>query len=108
MTKLNFSLCFIGLLLCLIVCSNYAEGKTWCVAQSQASNSKLQQVLDNLCGHLNCKEILPGGPCFAPDTLRNHASYAIDLNYRINGICDTSYATPAITDPCKYLSCRLN
>ncbi|KAI3512352.1 hypothetical protein L1887_19667 [Cichorium endivia] len=79
---------------CFIYC-----GKTWCVAQTQASEQKLQQVLDFVCGQLNCKEIQPGGFCFNPDTVRNHASYAIDLNFQINGVCDFSYATHSITDP---------
>ncbi|CAI9285577.1 unnamed protein product [Lactuca saligna] len=74
------------------------HGKTWCVAQSQATEPKLQQVLDYLCGQLDCKEIPPGGSCFNPNTVRNHASYAIDLNFQINGVCDISYATTAITD----------
>ncbi|KAI3737916.1 hypothetical protein L2E82_27931 [Cichorium intybus] len=43
---------------------------------------------------------MPGGSCYEPDNVRNHASYAIDLNFRVNGECDTSFATPAVTDPC--------
>lgn len=77
----------------------------WCVAQVRTPGWKLQQVLDSLCGSaVNCKEIQPGGSCFNPNTLPNHASYAIDLNYRIHGVCDTSYATPSPTDPCKFVS----
>nr|KAJ0207017.1 hypothetical protein LSAT_V11C500260530 [Lactuca sativa] len=45
------------------------RGKTWCVAQSQATEPKLQQVLDYLCGQLDCKEIRPGGSCFNPNTI---------------------------------------
>ncbi|KAL7598820.1 hypothetical protein Lser_V15G23729 [Lactuca serriola] len=99
MGRLTFLVCFIGFFLCLIMCTNSVQGKTWCVAQSQATEPKLQQVLDYLCGQLDCKEIQPGGSCFNPNTVRNHASYAIDLNFQINGVCDISYATPAVTDP---------
>ncbi|KAI3512349.1 hypothetical protein L1887_19664 [Cichorium endivia] len=99
MARLTFSLCFLGFFLCLIMCSNTVQGNTWCVAQSQATEPKLQQVLDFLCGQIDCKEIQPGGSCFNPDTVRNHASYAIDLNFRTTGVCDTSYATPSVTDP---------
>ncbi|PWA67889.1 X8 domain-containing protein [Artemisia annua] len=102
MAKVNYPLCFIGFFLFVIVCSNHVEGTMWCVAKSQASDSKLQEVLDFLCAQLDCKEILPGGSCFDPDTHQSHASYAIDLNYRINGLCDDSYATFALTDPCNY------
>nr|KAJ0205459.1 hypothetical protein LSAT_V11C500260510 [Lactuca sativa] len=93
MARLTFSLCFIGFFLCLIMCTNFVQLK------SQATEPKLQQVLDYLCGQLDCKEIQPGGSCFNPNTVRNHASYAIDLNFQINGVCDISYATPAVTDP---------
>ncbi|KAL7598185.1 hypothetical protein Lser_V15G23718 [Lactuca serriola] len=102
MARLTFSLCFIGFFLCFIMYINTMQGKTWCVAQSQATEPKLQQVLDYLCGQVDCKEIQHGGSCFNPNTVRNHASYAIDLNFQINGVCDISYATPAVTDPCNF------
>ncbi|KAL7602020.1 hypothetical protein Lser_V15G23733 [Lactuca serriola] len=84
---------------CVSLCAPIPCKKTWCVAQSQATEPKLQQVLNYLCGQLDCKEIQPGGSCFNPNIVRNHASYAIDLNFQINGVCDISYATPAVTDP---------
>ncbi|CAI9285580.1 unnamed protein product [Lactuca saligna] len=67
-------------------------------AQSQAAEAKLQQVLDYLCGEINRKEIQPRGSCFNPNIVQNHVSYAIDHNFQINGVCDISYATPAVTD----------
>ncbi|KAI7756750.1 hypothetical protein M8C21_028503 [Ambrosia artemisiifolia] len=92
------SLCFIAFFF-IIVCSNLVEGNMWCVAQSQASDSVLQQVLDRLCDKVDCRAIQPGGSCYNPNTVRNHASYAIDEYFRIFGVCDTSYATPSPTDP---------
>nr|GEX13640.1 ribonuclease H-like domain-containing protein [Tanacetum cinerariifolium] len=71
----------------------------WCVANGQASESKLQEVLDYLCARLDCKEILPSGSCYDRDTYLVHASYAIDRSYRINGVCNCSYARFALTDP---------
>ncbi|GJW63783.1 EVI5-like protein [Tanacetum coccineum] len=73
----------------------------WCVANGQASESKLQEVLDYLCVRLDCKEILPNGSCYDRDTYMVHASYAIDLGYHINGVCNCSYARFALTDPCR-------
>lgn len=73
------------------------------MAQSKDSDSLLQEIIDRLCGQLDCKEIQPGGSCFDPNTLLDHASYVIDLNYHTNGECDINYATPAINDPCKLL-----
>ncbi|PWA68765.1 X8 domain-containing protein [Artemisia annua] len=100
MAKVAFSLSFIGILLCLSMCSIHAQPvKSWCVSQSQTPNSKLQQVLDDVCARLDCKEILPGGSCFAPDNFMNHGSYAIDLDFRVNNVCDQSYATFTANDP---------
>ncbi|KAL7618703.1 hypothetical protein Lser_V15G01672 [Lactuca serriola] len=99
MAKLTFSLCSLGFFFCFIMCSSYVHGKTWCVAQTQAPEPKLQEVLDYLCGRINCADIQPGGSCFDPDTVRNHASYAIDMNFRTNDECDGSYAAIAVTDP---------
>lgn len=82
-----------------------AQEKTWCVAQRSAPTPKLQGVLDYFCGKYDCKEILPRGQCFAPDTVYDHASYDIDLNFQINNECDISYATTTTTNPCKFLSC---
>ena len=44
-----------------------------------------------------------GGICYEPNTLRNHASYALDLYYRIHGVCSPEIGTPVVTDPCIYL-----
>ncbi|KAL8242459.1 hypothetical protein R6Q59_012761 [Mikania micrantha] len=69
------------------------------MAKTQISDSELQQTLDYLCGQLDCKEIQPGGSCFWPDTVRDHASYAIDLNFRVDFECDPSYAILVASDP---------
>ncbi|PWA74137.1 X8 domain-containing protein [Artemisia annua] len=75
------------------------QDKRWCVSRSQTPALKLQQVLDNVCARLDCKEILPGGSCYAPNNYINHGSYAIDLDYRVNNVCDASYATITNKDP---------
>ncbi|PWA38002.1 X8 domain-containing protein [Artemisia annua] len=97
-----FSLCFLSF---LILCSTYVEGKTWCVAQVGASKDRLNQFINDVCLHLACEPIMPGGSCFEPDNIYNHGSYAINLNYRATGECDTSFATPATTDP-SFLRCH--
>ncbi|KAL7613338.1 hypothetical protein Lser_V15G05729 [Lactuca serriola] len=99
MAKLTFSLCYLGFFFYFIMCSSYVHGKTWCLAQPEASEPQLQQVLDYLCGRIDCGEIQPGASCFDPDTVRKHASYAINMNYRTNGECDGSYAFFFLTDP---------
>ncbi|PWA66994.1 X8 domain-containing protein [Artemisia annua] len=93
MAKVVFSLCFIGILLCLSFCSIYAQIlNDWCISQEHTSDEKLQAVLDDVCGRLDCKEIQPGGSCYEPNTYKNHGSYALDLDYRANSACDVGYA----------------
>ncbi|PWA53734.1 X8 domain-containing protein [Artemisia annua] len=107
MVKVAFSLSFIGILLCLSICSIHAQEepfKKWCISQIQTSDSKLQQVLDDVCARISCKEILPGGSCYTPNNYKNHGSYAIDLDYRVNNVCDQSYATFTANDP-SYATC---
>lgn len=69
-----------------------------------APNDKLQRFIDSTCSQLNCQEIQKGGSCYEPNTLQNHASYALDLFYRARGSCNSEIGTPSIIDPCKFLS----
>ncbi|CAI9769314.1 unnamed protein product [Fraxinus pennsylvanica] len=73
----------------------------WCVAKVSATDAQMQAFLDANCGSLDCGQINPGGTCFEPNTVRNHASYALDLYYRNNGVCNADIGTPAATNPCK-------
>ncbi|CAK9136213.1 unnamed protein product [Ilex paraguariensis] len=114
MARVSLSLCLLTFL-CMFACSTSEEdyiwggqkqGKTWCVAQVSAPNDKLQRFLDECCSQLDCGPIKPGGPCYEPNTYRNHGSYALDLWFRVRGECRSDIGTPAVTDPswgpCKY------
>ncbi|KNA05086.1 hypothetical protein SOVF_193680 [Spinacia oleracea] len=58
----------------------------WCVAKAEATDDKLQGNLDYVCSlGIDCKPIQDGGPCFDPNTVRSHASYAMNAYYHING-----------------------
>ena len=78
---------------------------TWCVARSDASYGALQSNLDWACSHgADCGPIRPGGICFYPNTIQNHASYAFDSYYqrmrRAPGSCYFGgTATVAVTNP---------
>ena len=55
--------------------------------------------MDSTCAQYNCADIQPGGSCFEPNTLHNHASYALDLAFRNTGDCNADIGTPSVTDP---------
>ncbi|KAG5029462.1 hypothetical protein AAZX31_05G143700 [Glycine max] len=84
---------------------NIVEANTWCVARSNAGYGALKSGLDFACSHgADCRAIQPGGSCFNPNTIQNHASYAFDSYYQRNGknpgACNFGgAATIAVSDP---------
>ncbi|KAG1368001.1 glucan endo-1,3-beta-glucosidase 12 [Cocos nucifera] len=93
-----------------------SSGQSWCVASQTASQTALQVALDYACGYggADCSQIQPGGSCYNPDTVRDHASYAFNDYYQKNPIptsCDFGgTAIVTNTDPststCHYPSTR--
>lgn len=84
---------------------------TFCVAKDDADSDKLQDGLNWACGQgqANCAAIQEGRPCFTPDTLKNHASFAYNDYYQkmrsAGGTCDfDGTATTTTIDP-SYGSC---
>lgn len=60
---------------------------TWCIASANASETDLQNALNWACGpgNVDCSAIQPSQPCYQPDTLASHASYAFNSYYQQNG-----------------------
>ncbi|GJZ66236.1 glucan endo-1,3-beta-glucosidase 4-like protein [Tanacetum coccineum] len=83
----------------------------FCVARKGADTGSLQDGLNWACGpgQANCSAIQSGQPCFMPDTLENHASFAYNDYYQrmrsVGATCDFSgTAVTTMVDP-SYGSC---
>lgn len=88
-----------------------AEFELWCVADEQTTDTELQAALDWACGKggANCSKIQQNQPCYFPNTLKDHASYAFNSYFQKlkhdGGSC--FFRGAAITtevDPSKYYS----
>ncbi|XP_031130707.1 major pollen allergen Ole e 10-like [Ipomoea triloba] len=59
--------------------------KSWCIPKPSAT---YQQLVDNMsyaCNLVNCSAVQSGGPCYYPNSLINHASFAMNLYYQKAG-----------------------
>ncbi|XP_014490079.1 glucan endo-1,3-beta-glucosidase [Vigna radiata var. radiata] len=60
--------------------------KSWCVAKPSSSDSTLENNIEYACSILgDCKMIQPGGSCFEPNNLLNHASVVMNQYYAFSG-----------------------
>lgn len=66
----------------------------FCIARNGANTDKLQDGLNWACAQnrANCSAIQQGQPCYNPNTLKDHASYAYNDYYQkmssVGGTCD--------------------
>lgn len=85
--------------------SPLSSSASWCIASQSASQTVLQVALDYACGYggADCQAIQPGGNCYYPNTVHDHASYAFNSYYQKNPIPNScnfgGTAVPTSTDP---------
>ncbi|KAL4035125.1 hypothetical protein IC575_003800 [Cucumis melo] len=82
------------------------SSEVYCVAKDGADEDKLQDGLNWACGQggANCVAIQQGRPCFLPNNITDHASYAYNDYYQkmrgAGGTCDfDGTATLTTVDP---------
>ncbi|CAA0841406.1 Glucan endo-1-3-beta-glucosidase 3 [Striga hermonthica] len=95
------------------VFANDTMNQTYCVARKGVDVKMLQAGLDWACGpgRVDCSLLKPGGPCYEPDTVVAHASYAFDAYYQrmgkgvgtcdFNGVAAITTTDPSY-EPCVY------
>ncbi|GKV27300.1 hypothetical protein SLEP1_g36485 [Rubroshorea leprosula] len=88
------------------VLANDTTNQTFCVAKEAADPKMLQAALDWACGpgKVNCSPLLQGQPCYEPDNVVAHSTYAFNSYYqrmaKSPGTCDfKGVATITTTDP---------
>lgn len=88
------------------VLANDTTNQTYCVARDGADHKMLQAALDWACGpgKVVCAPLLQGQPCYEPDNVVAHASYAINAYFqqmaKAQGTClFNGVATITTTDP---------
>ncbi|XP_031107445.1 glucan endo-1,3-beta-glucosidase 2-like [Ipomoea triloba] len=67
--------------------ANDTTNQTYCSAKDGADHKMLQAALDWACGpgKVDCSPMLQGQPCYEPDTVAAHATYAFDTYYQMMG-----------------------
>ncbi|KAJ6322330.1 hypothetical protein OIU77_012237 [Salix suchowensis] len=78
---------------------------TYCICKDGIADAQLQKALDYACGAgADCTQILQSGPCYLPNTVKDHCSYAVNSYFQKKGqavgSCDFSAtATTSVTPP---------
>ncbi|ANM58900.1 plasmodesmata callose-binding protein 3 [Arabidopsis thaliana] len=97
------------LVMILLAMAGHSSG-TWCVCKEGLSEAMLQKTLDYACGAgADCGPIHQTGPCFNPNTVKSHCSYAVNSFFQKKGqslgTCDfAGTATFSASDP-SYTTC---
>ncbi|KAL2933909.1 PLASMODESMATA CALLOSE-BINDING PROTEIN 3 [Bienertia sinuspersici] len=84
------------------------SGRVWCVAKPSVPDPIIQEAMNYACGSgADCGPIQPNGPCFHPNTILAHASYAFNSYWQrtkvAGGTCSFGGTAILVTvDPSKF------
>lgn len=85
--------------------TGYSSGALYCVCKDGVGDQNLQKAIDYACGAgADCTQIQQNGPCFQPNTIKDHCNYAVNSYFQkkgqAQGACDFSgMAAPSSTPP---------
>ncbi|KAG6412854.1 hypothetical protein SASPL_125546 [Salvia splendens] len=72
-------------LMALLLAITGHSSASWCVCKDGLSDPVLQKALDYACGAgADCNPIHQNGPCFQPNTVKAHCSYAANSYFQKN------------------------
>lgn len=85
----------------------------WCVAKPTVPDSIIQVAMDYACGAgADCKPVQPNGPCYQPDNLLSHASFAFNSYWQkkkeAGGTCDFGGTAMLVTVDPSYNGCHFD
>ncbi|XP_047308974.1 vegetative cell wall protein gp1-like [Impatiens glandulifera] len=83
----------------------------WCVAKPTVPDPIIQEAMNYACGSgADCNSVQPNGPCFQPNTLLAHASYAFNSYWQrtkvAGGTCEFGGTAILVTVDPSYDGCH--
>lgn len=95
---------FVLSLILLLAFTGYSSGANYCVCKDGAGDQVLQKNIDYACGNgADCTGILQNGPCYNPNTIKDHCSYAVNSYYQkkaaTGATCDFSGTATLTSSP---------
>ncbi|XP_055802082.1 PLASMODESMATA CALLOSE-BINDING PROTEIN 3-like [Solanum dulcamara] len=77
-------------------------GALYCICKDGVSDQQLQKSIDYACGAgADCAQITQNGPCYNPNTMKDHCNYAVNSYYQRKGAAGAScdFSGTATTSP---------